>query len=57
MNQTSQSRSEIEITDVNNAYIADGTLTWDTLEGWWTDAGTILHLANQLVAQTGANKL
>ena len=52
-------RGELEITDVNNAYIADGTLTWDVLEGWWTDAGTIesLHLANQLVAKTGANKL
>ncbi|TKB95387.1 MAG: spore coat protein [Nitrospira sp.] len=52
-------RGELEITDVNNAYIANGTLTWDILEGWWTDAGTIesLYLANQLVAQTGANKL
>jgi len=52
-------RGELEITDVNNAYIADGTLTWDILEGWWTDAGTIesLYLANQLVAQTGANKM
>jgi glucose-1-phosphate thymidylyltransferase len=52
-------RGELEITDVNNAYIADGTLTWDMLEGWWTDAGTIesLQLANQLVAKTGANKL
>ena len=52
-------RGELEITDVNNAYIADGTLTWDILEGWWTDAGTIesLHLASQLVAKTGANKM
>lgn len=52
-------RGELEITDVNNAYIADGTLTWDILEGWWTDAGTIesLHQANLLVAKTGANKL
>jgi glucose-1-phosphate thymidylyltransferase len=52
-------RGELEITDVNNAYIEDGTLTWDILDGWWTDAGTIesLHAANQLVAQTGANKL
>ena len=51
-------RGELEITDVNNAYIADGTLTWDMLEGWWTDAGTIesLYLANQLVSRTGANK-
>ncbi len=52
-------RGELEITDVNNAYIAAGTLTWDVLEGWWTDAGTIesLHLANGLVSRTGANKM
>jgi glucose-1-phosphate thymidylyltransferase len=52
-------RDELEITDVNNAYIQAGRLTWDVLDGWWTDAGTIesLLLANQLVAQTGANKL
>jgi glucose-1-phosphate thymidylyltransferase len=52
-------RGELEITDVNNAYIMDDQLTWDLLEGWWTDAGTIesLHRANQLVAQSGANKL
>lgn len=52
-------RGELEITDVNNAYIEAGLLTWDLLEGWWTDAGTIesLFLANQLVAQTGANKM
>lgn len=52
-------RGELEITDVNNAYIAAGTLTWDVLEGWWTDAGTIesLYLANQLVSQSRANKL
>jgi glucose-1-phosphate thymidylyltransferase len=52
-------RGELEITDVNNAYIAAGTLTWDILEGWWTDAGTIesLHLANELVSRTGANRM
>jgi glucose-1-phosphate thymidylyltransferase len=52
-------RGELEITDVNNAYIAEGTLTWGVLEGWWTDAGTVesLHLAHQLVSRTGANKL
>lgn len=33
-------RGELEITDVNNAYIADGELTYDVLQGWWTDAGT-----------------
>lgn len=52
-------RGELEITDVNNAYLGAGELTWDLLEGWWTDAGTIesLLLANRLVAQTGANKM
>lgn len=52
-------RGELEITDVNNAYIEANELTWDLLDGWWTDAGTIesLHRANQLVAQSGANKL
>jgi glucose-1-phosphate thymidylyltransferase len=51
-------RGELEITDVNNAYIETGELTCDILDGWWTDAGTIesLHAANQLVGQTGANK-
>jgi glucose-1-phosphate thymidylyltransferase len=52
-------RGELEITDVNNQYIEKGLMTWDILEGWWTDAGTfesLLH-ANQLVAQTGANKV
>lgn len=52
-------RGELEITDVNNAYIEAGQLTWDILDGWWTDAGTIesLLLANQLAARTGANKM
>ena len=52
-------RGELEITDVNNAYIRQNELTWDKLEGWWTDAGTIesLFLANQFVAQTGANRM
>lgn len=52
-------RGELEITDVNNAYIETGQLTWDVLDGWWTDAGTIesLLFANQLVAETGANKM
>ena len=52
-------RGELEITDVNNAYIEADQLTWDILDGWWTDAGTIesLHRANQLVAKTGANKM
>ena len=50
-------RDELEITDVNNFYIEEGNLTYEVLNGWWTDAGTfesLLH-ANNLVAQTGAN--
>lgn len=52
-------RGELEITDVNNFYVQEGTLTWQVLEGWWTDAGTFqsLLLANALVAETGANKV
>ena len=52
-------RGELEISDVNNRYIEKGLMTWDLLEGWWTDAGTFESLlrANQLVAQTGANKV
>ena len=44
-------RGELEITDVNNAYIAKGRLEYDILEGWWTDAGTFasLNRANELV--------
>ena len=33
-------RGELELTDVNNAYIASGDLSYDVLTGWWTDAGT-----------------
>lgn len=33
-------RGELEITDVNNAYIAKEQLSFDILQGWWTDAGT-----------------
>jgi glucose-1-phosphate thymidylyltransferase len=52
-------RGELEITDVNNAYIARDAMTWEELEGWWTDAGTFESLlrASNLVAETGANKM
>jgi glucose-1-phosphate thymidylyltransferase len=45
-------RGELEITDVNNRYIGEGTLEYDILSGFWTDAGTFDSLlkANQLVA-------
>lgn len=38
-------RGELEITDVNNAYIAREELTYDVLTDWWTDAGTFPSLA------------
>lgn len=51
-------RGELEITDVNNAYLEEGTLTHSILEGWWTDAGTFesLRLATNLVAEMRAKK-
>lgn len=47
---TPSGRGELEITDVNNAYIKSNELTYDILHGWWTDAGTHASLskANEL---------
>jgi glucose-1-phosphate thymidylyltransferase len=52
-------RGELEITDVNNAYIQQGAMTSQVLDGWWTDAGTIesIHRATVMVAKDGANNL
>ena len=52
-------RGELEITDVNNAYIRQGTMTSEVLQGWWTDAGTIesLHRAGLMIAEDGANNV
>ncbi len=46
-------RGELEITDVNNAYIKRGELEYSVLDGWWTDAGTFESLlkANNLAAK------
>jgi glucose-1-phosphate thymidylyltransferase len=47
-------RGELEITDVNNAYIKNGNLTYDILPGWWADAGTSFESyfrANTLVRE------
>ncbi|MFM8314850.1 MAG: sugar phosphate nucleotidyltransferase [Deltaproteobacteria bacterium] len=45
-------RGELEITDVNNFYVRQGTMTHDTFQGHWTDAGTFesLNVANQLMS-------
>lgn len=52
-------RGELEITDVNNHYIRRDEMTWNELDGWWTDAGTFESLlrASNMVADSGANKL
>ncbi|MDA0931850.1 MAG: sugar phosphate nucleotidyltransferase [Planctomycetota bacterium] len=52
-------RGELEITDVNNFYIDDGSMTAEVLNGWWTDAGTFESLlrASNMVAQGGANRM
>lgn len=51
-------RGELEITDVNNAYIKAGDLSWDVIEGWWTDAGTFDSLlkASNLISELRASE-
>ncbi len=53
-------RGELEITDVNNFYIEQSTMTFEVLDGWWGDCGesfdSMLEAAN-LIAKTGANKV
>jgi glucose-1-phosphate thymidylyltransferase len=47
-------RGELEITDVNNSYIAEGSMTFAILNGWWTDAGTfdsLLRAANLIAGR------
>lgn len=53
-------RGELEITDVNNYYLNEGTLSYNILDGWWADCGETrasLHEAGSLIAKTGANNL
>ena len=53
-------RGELEITDVNNAYIEAGDLTWDVIDGWWTDAGTfesLLHASNLVAEMRGGRAI
>lgn len=51
-------RGELEITDVNNAYLKLGELEYGFMDGWWTDAGTFESLlrANNLVASAAGKK-
>jgi glucose-1-phosphate thymidylyltransferase len=52
-------RGELEITDVNNYYIGQGTMAYDVLEGFWGDAGESIdayYTVNDFVRDHGANK-
>lgn len=58
--QKPSKRGEMEITDVNNFYLNEGTLTHNILDGWWADCGETresLHESGSLIADTGANNL
>ncbi len=52
-------RGELEITDVNNWYVAQGTMEYDVLEGFWGDAGESIdayYAVNDFVRAHGANR-
>lgn len=53
------SRGELEITDVNNWFIDQGTMEYDVVEGFWGDAGESIdayYSVNDFVREHGANK-
>jgi glucose-1-phosphate thymidylyltransferase len=55
---TPSGRGELEITDVNNAYVDAGEMSFDVLEGFWGDAGESIdayYLVNDEVRRFGAN--
>jgi glucose-1-phosphate thymidylyltransferase len=52
-------RGELEITDVNNWFIDQGSMHYDVLEGFWGDAGESIdayYAVNDFVRSNGANK-
>jgi glucose-1-phosphate thymidylyltransferase len=52
-------RGELEITDVNNWYVEQGTMEYDVLEGFWGDAGESIdayYAVNDFVRKNGANR-
>jgi glucose-1-phosphate thymidylyltransferase len=52
-------RGELEITDVNNWYVEQGTMEYDVLEGFWGDAGESIdayYAVNDFVRKHGVNK-
>jgi glucose-1-phosphate thymidylyltransferase len=51
-------RGELEITDVNNRYVQEGTMAYEIVEGYWGDAGESIdayHEVNDFVRRHGAN--
>lgn len=51
-------RGELEITDVNNHYVAGGVMEYDIMEGFWGDAGESIeayYAVNDFVRANGAN--
>ena len=58
-NLTPSGRGELEITDVNNWFVSQGTMEYDVLEGFWGDAGESIdayYAVNDFVRAHGANK-
>jgi glucose-1-phosphate thymidylyltransferase len=56
---TPSRRGELEITDVNNFYVAKTTMEYDVLDGFWGDAGESIdayYQVNDFVRRHGANK-
>lgn len=56
---TPSARGELELTDVNNRYLALGELEHEVVEGYWADCGEsieMLYRASRLVAERGANR-
>ena len=52
-------RGELEITDVNNYFVDQGTMAYDVLQGFWGDAGESIdayYAVNDFVRANGANK-
>lgn len=50
-------RGELEISDVNRAYLQKGRLAYDVLSGWWTDAGTFESLERATLLAEGKIQL
>jgi glucose-1-phosphate thymidylyltransferase len=53
------SRGELEITDVNNHYVAEGAMAYEVLDGYWGDAGESVEAyyeVNDFVRRHGVNR-